>query len=188
MTTFCSSREGETFNAWETFVVITCYKCGMPFGVPTHWRNKRMEDQETFHCPNGHSQHYTRSEVQRLRTELDKQRRKTELAQADAIQARNQRDRSRKAHRRMRDRVRNGVCPCCNRTFQNLLRHMRTKHKAVTDAELLRQLREINGMTQADLAEELGVTQNHVSAFENERTVTTWAKDQLAAWIEEFGD
>lgn len=25
-------------------------------------------------------------------------------------------------------RVKNGVCPCCNRSFQNLKRHMNTKH------------------------------------------------------------
>jgi hypothetical protein len=26
-------------------------------------------------------------------------------------------------------RVGNGVCPCCNRTFEDLARHMKVKHR-----------------------------------------------------------
>ena len=29
---------------------------------------------------------------------------------------------------RVKRRVGNGVCPCCNRTFKNLADHMTTKH------------------------------------------------------------
>ena len=29
---------------------------------------------------------------------------------------------------KLKNRVKNGVCPCCNRTFVNLLRHMKSKH------------------------------------------------------------
>ena len=28
-------------------------------------------------------------------------------------------------------RVHNGVCPCCNRSFQNLQKHMKTKHPEI---------------------------------------------------------
>lgn len=31
--------------------------------------------------------------------------------------------------RKIEKRVANGVCPCCNRTFEDLARHMSTKHK-----------------------------------------------------------
>jgi hypothetical protein len=30
----------------------------------------------------------------------------------------------------MRKRIQSGVCPCCNRTFENLGRHMKSKHPA----------------------------------------------------------
>jgi hypothetical protein len=30
--------------------------------------------------------------------------------------------------------VANGVCPCCNRTFQNLARHMAGKHPDYEEA------------------------------------------------------
>jgi len=29
---------------------------------------------------------------------------------------------------KLKKRVTNGVCPCCHRSFQNLRRHMATKH------------------------------------------------------------
>jgi hypothetical protein len=29
---------------------------------------------------------------------------------------------------RMANRIKHGVCPCCNRTFLNLQRHMTTQH------------------------------------------------------------
>tara|TARA_Y100000310_G_scaffold338946_1_gene430083 strand:- start:1163 stop:1354 length:192 start_codon:yes stop_codon:yes gene_type:complete len=29
---------------------------------------------------------------------------------------------------KLKNRAKAGVCPCCNRTFQNLSRHMETKH------------------------------------------------------------
>jgi hypothetical protein len=31
-------------------------------------------------------------------------------------------------------RVSAGVCPCCNRTFQNVARHMKTKHPDIAAA------------------------------------------------------
>lgn len=77
---------------------------------------------EWFYCPNGHRQHYTQSESDRLRGLLDEANRsKTQLA---ANYAALQRE-----HNRVTKRVSAGVCPCCNRTFQNLARHMASRHK-----------------------------------------------------------
>ena len=30
---------------------------------------------------------------------------------------------------RMKNRIKVGVCPCCNRTFQDLAKHMASQHK-----------------------------------------------------------
>lgn len=35
---------------------------------------------------------------------------------------------------RTKKRVGNGVCPCCNRTFQQLARHMEAKHPEYADS------------------------------------------------------
>lgn len=185
-TAYC--RDGETFSTLETFSIITCSRCGIPFGVPDHWRNKRQEDKESFYCPNGHVLCYTTNQLDKLRREIERKDRDIEREKERAAEARSQRDAARKTYRRMRDRVKNGVCPCCNRTFENLLRHMRTKHADFGNFKILRVIRESYGMTQADLAREIGVQTNHVSLFENDRRPTAWALDQIEAWIEEQGE
>lgn len=178
---------GSTFGAHKTFEIITCCTCGMPFGVPDHWKQNRLEDRERFWCPNGHPQSYCKSEAQRLREELKKKDQQIRREEAKADEARRQRDATRKSHRRMRHRVKNGVCPCCNRTFQNLLQHMRTQHPELGEQQTLRQVRQSYGLTQGDLAREIGVQQSHVSCFECGRSVTTWARDQIEAWLEDQG-
>jgi hypothetical protein len=56
----------------------------------------------------------------------EKQRKDAALARANAAeQARLKAERKTK---RIEKRIHAGVCPCCNRTFQNLARHMNTKH------------------------------------------------------------
>lgn len=88
-----------------------------------------------FYCPNGHGQHYTISEIDKL---------KKQLAETDAslgyYRGRVENLNSEKDHykrvaaankgqvTKMKNRAANGVCQCCNRTFQNLQRHMATKH------------------------------------------------------------
>lgn len=183
-----------TYAEWENFETIACCNCGIPFGVPSMWKESRLEDKVSFFCPNGHRQSYTKSTAQKLRerleakeSELAKQKHRAEVEKVRTYEARRQRDRTRKSHRKMRDRVNNGVCPCCNRTFQNLLKHMRTQHPEQNDSQSLRQLREMFGMTQADLAEETGVQAQHVSLFECGKSVTVWARDQIEAWMQEQG-
>lgn len=79
-------------------------------------------DGGSFYCPNGHGQHFTTNEVDRLRGPLDvANRTNTQLAADYAV--------LQKQHRGLQKRINAGVCPCCNRTFQNLARHMATKHK-----------------------------------------------------------
>ena len=59
-----------------------------------------------------------------------------------------------KAHKRMRERVMNGVCPCCNRTFQNLREHMKSEHADFGTVQTLAALRQAFGMTQEAVAKE----------------------------------
>jgi hypothetical protein len=37
------------------------------------------------------------------------------------------------AKTKIKNRVAKGVCPCCNRTFQNLADHMKSKHPDYAD-------------------------------------------------------
>jgi len=43
-----------------------CCKCNIPFGIEAGHRRQLLERGGTFHCPNGHAQHYTDTKVKRL--------------------------------------------------------------------------------------------------------------------------
>jgi hypothetical protein len=108
--------------------VTKCAECGCYFGVPNGFLNDRQQDKRAFYCPNGHELSYRQSEAEKLRLERD--RLQQLLAQKDD-EIRDLENRRRAAVgqvTRLRNRVGHGVCPCCNRTFQNLGRHMANEH------------------------------------------------------------
>jgi hypothetical protein len=128
-----------------------CCTCGVLFAMPTVLLQQRRQDGQHFYCPNGHPQVFRLSDADRLRAELDAERKRHEnterlLRQAEksAEWARDERDRTRRSLSatrgeltKVKNRVRAGVCPCCNRTFQALARHMKSQHpewKAEADA------------------------------------------------------
>lgn len=112
--------------------IITCYKCGIPFGIPDYQYNRLINSQEGFFCPNGHEQFFSgKTEAQKLKEQLE-QKEKLLAQQTIRIETlRHDRDHHERCATRLRNklkRVKNGVCPCCNRTFSDLWRHMETKH------------------------------------------------------------
>lgn len=114
-----------TDTALET---LDCYLCGVIFAMPEELKQRRREDGRSFWCPCGHEQHFTETEAQRLRKQLKR-------AQSAATAARDQADAAERSNRalrgvvtRERKRVGRGLCPCCNRTFQDLARHMAGQH------------------------------------------------------------
>lgn len=100
------------------FVTIECYKCGVMFAVSDGLNRNWHETKQDFFCPNGHSQAYLKSEAQRLREQLDEQKRQTEFQKARAERL----DSSLTAHQqqlasertkaaRLKKRIAAGVCP-----------------------------------------------------------------------------
>ena len=124
---------------------ISCSECGIFFGVPLSFNRWCREDaRRTFYCPRGHSQHYsnTENDITKMRRERDRLKQETARLEDLARQSREAAARAREAaeaerHRargykgaatRLKNRIRAGVCPCCNRTFQDLARHIASKH------------------------------------------------------------
>lgn len=107
---------------------LTCGNCGMVFWVAQHWLKEKRDTGGEFHCPNGHTRVFKESETDRLRKQLAAK--EEELARERTRSE--QKDRTNAALRgqvtKIKTRVQHGVCPCCNRTFQQLARHMATKH------------------------------------------------------------
>lgn len=109
----------------------TCCNCGVEFGITETMRAYRKKDGALFYCPNGHAQRFTETTEAKLKAAQDENERlKQRLAQKDAeiSDAHAEAAKVKREAERIRKRIDAGVCPCCNRTFQNLARHMKTKH------------------------------------------------------------
>lgn len=160
----------------------TCYKCACLFAWPKELRDRRLEDKRSFWCPNGHEQHFTgKSEADKLRDELERSKQVLEAEQARAHRIAHERDQVARAHNKMRARVFNGVCPCCNRTFQNLMAHMKTEHASELN---VRTVREAFGMNQHQVAQEVGIPTSYVSLHERGKAVPSYAKAALETWVD----
>ena len=111
-----------------TFGIEECCACGIKFGIPLQIQKNLRESHKSFYCPNGHGQSYTgKSEAEKLRDEL--KRKEAEMAKV-VEEKWNERARADQAERKLK-RVHKGTCPCCNRSFQNLANHMKTKHPEI---------------------------------------------------------
>lgn len=176
------------FNQTQTFTTVDCYKCGVTFAMTADMDRRRRNDHEKFYCPNGHGQAYLgKTEAQKLREELDAQTRRLENARQNVERVRHERDAVAKAHRKMRARVMNGVCPCCNRSFANLRQHMQGEHPEFGKPQTVRALREAFGLTQAQVADEAGVKMPYVSLYERGKPVPVDARDNLEWWLDQHG-
>lgn len=174
-----------TFAHNETFEVEHCCACGVAFAITADFQRRRRNDHAIFYCPSGHRQHYTgKTEAQKLRDELERKDVALSRAETCARELRHQRDQVAKAHRKMRARVMNGVCPCCNRSFDNLRQHMATKHADFGKEQTVRALREAFGMTQVDVAKEAGTKSAYVSMYERGKPVPVEAKQGLEWWLD----
>lgn len=121
----------------QRHTVEDCITCGVIFTVPTVMRDQAYQEGGYFHCPNGHAQGWSKekSEHEQLRRERDRLQQR--LAEKDD-EIKFQREQREATERRLsaskgqvtkfKNRVGHGVCPCCNRSFENLARHMGTKH------------------------------------------------------------
>jgi len=130
-------------NATESFVItltkMDCPACGGVFAI-SQWfidEARRIGNMEKlFACPYCHQKRgWGESEEDRLKKKIESlNNRVTDTEQRaiyhakEAEHFRKSRDGMKGAMVRTHNRIKNGVCPCCQRTFQNLLKHMATKH------------------------------------------------------------
>lgn len=115
----------------DTLTVMVCNGCGITFAMPEPFRKQRQADGGTWYCPNGHGRVYRKSLVTELEEKLATERKNTEFWRDQE-----RRSQEEAAHEKRRaaaykgqvTRVRNGVCPYCNRSFANVRAHMESKH------------------------------------------------------------
>ena len=131
-----------TMTYTGTLAIEECYKCHVVFAMPKDLQERARDRGETFYCPLGHGQVYSTTEVAKLKAKLAREQEWRTRAEIRERAARDQADaatRSARAYKgqvtKIRKRVGNGVCPCCNRTFANVARHMTTQHPDFKDDE-----------------------------------------------------
>ena len=125
-----------TYNGRELFF-DTCPTCKAGHAFPMSlYYSAKANSKISIVCPHGHEWHYKsqrqideEAEVRRERDRL-----KQMLAQKDDEigQAVRQVRAARGQVTRLRNRAKAGMCPCCNRHFVNLERHMASKHSEET--------------------------------------------------------
>ena len=114
--------------------VMTCW-CGMRHAVPAELADYQERshndgrDVKGIYCPLGH----THVPAGKGAAELEREKRERAEARTKAVA--DQLQSEARAHRatkgqltKARKRIGKGVCPCCNRHFANVERHMTTQH------------------------------------------------------------
>lgn len=120
ITTF--TADGGTLNLWVT----GCFSCGVVFAMTEEHEQRLRASHNTFYCPNGHTMWFKpgKSDEQKLKESAAR-----ETALKDQLSAAiREGDAARQELLRTRQRIANGVCPCCTRSFPNVLAHMTTEH------------------------------------------------------------
>lgn len=117
-----------TLQLATSYTVVTCYRadCAVTFALQQRHQRELRNSHATFYCPRGHGQAYTAAASDAAKLEAATAR-ETALKDQLAAAVRDG-EATRAALVRDRHRFANGVCPCCTRTFDNVRRHMATKH------------------------------------------------------------
>ncbi len=128
----------ETMIATSTLVVEICCACGTAFAMEeTLYRNLLRRKGETFFCPNGHPQSYTGEPIEKkyekIKRALENETTSREWWQEEAEKKARSLSATKGQLTKTKNRIAKGVCPCCNRQFINLQRHMETKHPEYID-------------------------------------------------------
>lgn len=119
---------GFAVSEYQRLETTTCASCGVLFAMPDHLMTTRRENKAAFYCPNGHILTFTLSEVEKLKAELAREKEASQRARDESARKDRLLSAAKAQATKIKNRVANGVCPCCNRTFVNLQRHIGTKH------------------------------------------------------------
>jgi hypothetical protein len=107
---------------------IVCCSCGITFAMPSVRRRELLDNGGGFHCPNGHAQTYGKGRADKLEEQLAQKQRELTAARCETTAEKLKREKAETELSRHKRRTKNGVCPCCQRSFLNLKRHLATKH------------------------------------------------------------
>lgn len=111
------------------FDTFSCYTCGCVVALEAQFVRNRQKDKQEWFCPNGHNQYFAgETEEQRLKKQLEDERRESTRLRTRLEEEKRSHSATKGKATKAAKRTAAGVCPCCNRSFGNLARHMKCKH------------------------------------------------------------
>lgn len=105
-----------------------CFTCGAPIAMSEGQQRQFHETGMTIRCVLGHGTVRRQSDLSIARAKLQEAQDRLARAETSLRNEQKAHGATRRAKQRLQDRVRNGVCPHCHRSFQNLKRHIASKH------------------------------------------------------------
>lgn len=121
-----------TITVLETIVSQRCGNCGMLFGMEENYREELVNRGGSFWCPKGCQRKFidetAKAKAKRLEEEAEMLKRRLAQANSDNNTFRNEAFKQREKRLKLEKRIKNGVCPHCTRSFQNLKNHIATMH------------------------------------------------------------
>lgn len=109
-------------------VTEECCACGILFAMPQQVNERLRTKGGAFYCPNGHSQFYTEPDIEVLKRKLRATENRASNLEYQLNGALDDLATKKKEIRTIKRRVHTGTCIHCHRHFENLERHMKTKH------------------------------------------------------------
>jgi hypothetical protein len=111
--------------------ICNCW-CGITLAIPEDLYRVAHSDGKNVYCPLGHSFVWgeTTTEKKLAKAEQDLRRTRAQVAATqELLEHETHSHRATRGHMtRIKKRVAAGVCPCCNRSFKDLARHMEGQH------------------------------------------------------------
>ena len=119
-------------NLTVTFTVVSCCyeNCGRTFAMTATMNRHYKNTKNDFYCPycKGQQGYYGKSKVDKLKDEVKMLKDEVKFSESRVIRERNKARAQKAAKTRLKNRIKNGACPCCNRTFKQLTMHMKKQH------------------------------------------------------------
>ena len=116
----------------RNFEEVECGGCGISFAMTEKFYSLKLKDQTFFYCPNGCRRHFIgKTKEQKLEDKV-KLLRMRNTSMSDQLSASERSNSALKGvvtrKKNQLTKVKNGVCPCCDRFFENLHRHIKNQH------------------------------------------------------------
>ena len=124
-----------------SLVPVNCPSCKAIFGLTEQALERFRGNGKCFYCPYCQAeQGFFDSREEQLRKQLAREKERHEMTTRSLGHSRRLADRMERSRNALKgvvtktkNRIKNGVCPCCNRHFKNLERHMKGQHPEYGD-------------------------------------------------------